>query len=108
MVTGMDLVLANKLVATYDTMSTPSPKPRHRPPSFESAWLRLCIVGDYVRLKAYGRRKVLEEIAAHYGVSRWHVIAAIKSDPELRAKLRGRAEDDAALERYLVEQAWGT
>jgi hypothetical protein len=108
MVTGMDLVLANKLVATGDTMSTPSPKPRHRPPSFESAWLRLCIVGDYVRLKAYGRRKVLEEIAAHYGVSRWHVITAIKSDPELRANLRGRAEDDAALQRYLVEQAWGT
>jgi hypothetical protein len=104
----MDAVLADKLVATYDSMSTPSPKPPHRPPNFESVALRLCIMGDYVRLKAYGRRKVVEEIAAHYGVSRWHVIAVIKSDPELRTKLQTRAEDDAALERYLVEQACGT
>jgi hypothetical protein len=103
MVGGMDLALANQLVATYDSMLTPSPNPRHRPPNFEAAALRLCIVGDYVRLKAFGRRKPVYWIAAHYRVDRSHVFAAIKSiDPELLGKLEAHAEDEAALLRHLT------
>ena len=101
----MDEELANELLDTYDSTSKPSPKPRHRPPSFESAALRLCIVGDYVRLKAFGRRKVVNAIAAHYRVDRSHVFAAVKSvDLKLLAKLQARAKGYAGLHRYLGER----
>jgi hypothetical protein len=97
----VDSALANELVVTWYSMTvTPSRRPRHRPPNFESAALRLCIVGDYVRLKAFGRRKVVNEISAHYRVDRSHVFAAIKSvDPKLLAKLEAHAADDVALHR---------
>lgn len=100
----MTIAVGNALFAIYENLKA-SPKPRHRPLSTESAFLRFAIVEHVER--EFARSKKLKNIIAdlpkRYHVSRSHVYAAIKSvDPDLRATIRSHAIADAELERRLT------